>query len=61
MLTTKSLSLCFASVVLTVSATVLAVLTPVTDDNRRPMAAFLVGTFFVANPALLIAAGRASD
>lgn len=61
MTTTRSLALTAASVALTLSVTALAVLTPSTEDNRKPMAALILGTFFVASPALLIAAGRASD
>ena len=59
--TTRSLALTAASVALTLSVTVLVVLTPSTQENKKPMAVLLLGTFFVASPALLIAAGRASD
>ena len=60
-MTTKALALCAASAALTIAATAAAILTPCTPENRRPMGLMLLGVFFVANPALLIASARADD
>ena len=61
LVTTRSLGLCTASAALTIAATAVAILTPVTPENRRPMGAMLFGVFFVASPALLIASARANE
>ena len=60
-MTTKALALCAASAALTIAATAAAILTPCTPENRRPMGLMLLGVFFVASPALLIASARADD
>jgi hypothetical protein len=57
----RSLSLCAASIALTILAITAAILTPVTPENRRPMGVMLFSVFFVASPALLIASARADD
>jgi len=61
MLFSRSLLFSTASLALTASITLLAVLTPATEANKKPMALLLVGTFFVASPALLMASARADD
>jgi len=61
MASTKSLLLCTASGILLAAVTALAVLTPATEANKKPMALLLVGTFFGASPALLVAAARADE
>lgn len=61
MSSTKSLLLCTASGILLSAVTVLAVLTPSTEANKKPMALLIVGTVFGASPALLVAAAKADD
>lgn len=58
---TKSLLLCTASSILLSAVTALAVLTPSTEANKKPMALLIVGTVFGASPALLIAAAKADN
>lgn len=57
----RSLFLIVCSVLLCGSVTTAAVLTPSTAENRKPMAFLLLGTFFAANPALLVAASRCAE
>ena len=57
----RSLFLTVCSVLLSCSVTAAAVLTPSTAENRKPMALLLLGSFFVANPALLVAASHCAE
>lgn len=61
MTSTKSLLFCTASGILLAAVTVLAVLTPTTEANKKPMAFLILGTTFFASPALLVAAARADE
>ena len=54
----RSLICCAASSVVLIGTVALAVLTPSTEQNKRPMAALILFSTFVASPALLIVGAR---
>jgi|TARA_Y100000022_G_scaffold39419_1_gene32458 hypothetical protein len=57
----RSLFLVVCSVLLCCSVTAAAVLTPSTAENRKPIGLLLLGSFFFANPALLVAASHCAE
>tara|TARA_S200002703_G_scaffold2071_1_gene3377 strand:- start:1068 stop:1238 length:171 start_codon:yes stop_codon:yes gene_type:complete len=54
----RSLLLSTAAATLTFGTVAIAVTVPATDTNRGPIAAFILASTFLAQPALLIAAAQ---
>ena len=54
----RSLICCVASAAVLTGTVAAAVLIPSTEQNRRPMAALILFSTFIASPALLIVGAR---
>lgn len=54
----RSLICSTAAAAVLVGTMALAVLTPSTEENKRPIAALILFSTFIASPALLIAGAR---